>query len=226
MSNLWIPGAVHKPLPINQSRDPFIIPVGPIFHVAVSEADSLFGGFRARTDGIESTGYIRRDGTIEQYRPLNVECDANGDGNSWISGGKRYGFTSWETQGGEFGEWSDAQVASIKQIILHHHSEFATPLQLAPAWNKPGVGYHRLYPQWNHNGHTCPGPDRIKQFNRVVVPWMRASDAPKEKPMNKVQSFRAAIAQAIAANPIPADRRAARAMVAAIQTALKVGPKA
>jgi hypothetical protein len=181
MSKLWLPGAIKKPLPINPSRDPIIDPApGDIFHIAVSESASLFDFFKGLPSGVESTGYIRRDGKFEQYRPLNVECDANGDGNSFAFNGHRGGFNSWETQGGEFGEWSDKQIETIKFIIRFKHDNYGTPLRLAPDWNKAGFGYHRLHNEWNKNGHSCPGPDRVKQFNRVIVPWMRGGAPMKE----------------------------------------------
>jgi hypothetical protein len=169
--DLWLPGVIAKPIP-KSSTDPFIIPVGDVFHVAVSEGSSLQDYFWHRSGGIESTGYIRRDGTIEQYRPLNVECDAQGDGNSWVEGGKRYGFNSWETQGMGEGQWTAEQLASIMRIISWKHQHYGTPLRLAPAWNSPGFGYHRLHARWNKNGHSCPGPDRVVQFNKIIVPWM------------------------------------------------------
>jgi hypothetical protein len=168
---LWIPGAIRKPIPNPGGHDPTIIPVGDIFHVAVFEGLSLHDFFE-RDGGIESTGYIRRDGTIEQYRPLNVECDAQNDGNSWVGGGKRYGFNSWETQGMGAGEWTPAQMASIKQIIAFKHTEYGTPLRVCPDWNQPGFGYHALFGRWNKSNHSCPGADRIKQFNSDIVPWM------------------------------------------------------
>lgn len=170
---LFIPGAIRKPIP-QTSSDPNIIVAGAIFHVAVSEADSLHDFFE-RDGGIESTGYIRRDGTIEQYRPLNVECDAQFDGNSWIEAdGKRYGFTSWETQGMGVGEWTPEQLDAIKKIIRFHHDHWGTPLQMPATWNGRGFGYHRLFSQWNHNNHSCPGDGRVRQFRGVIVPWLRA----------------------------------------------------
>lgn len=177
MPDLWIPGVVRKPIP-QGSNDPFIIPVGDVFHVAVSEGSSLQDYFWHRSGGIESTGYIRRDGTIEQYRPLNVECDAQGDGNSWVSGGRRYGFNSWETQGMGEGKWTPEQLAAIKKIIAWKHAQYGTPLRLPATWDSPGFGYHRLHSRWNKNGHSCPGPDRVVQFNQIIVPWMRQGADP------------------------------------------------
>jgi hypothetical protein len=173
MTDLYLPGAVQQPLAIDHGRDKFIIPAGDVFHVAVSEASSLLKSYQQRSDGIESTGYILRDGTIQQYRPLNVECDAQLAGNSWLHDGKWYGLNSWETQGMGEGEWTDAQLASIKRIIAWKHANYGTPLVVNPGPTSPGFGYHRLFNAWNPNGHSCPGPDRVKQFNNIIVPWMR-----------------------------------------------------
>lgn len=172
MSELWFPGAERKPIP-QGSNDPFITPVGDVFHIAVTESRTLYSTF---TDGrgIESTGYIRRDGSVEQYRPVNIECDAQGDGNSWISGGSRVGLNSWESQGMGDGEWTPEQIATIKAIIRWKHENFGTPLRVCPSPNSGGVGYHRLFNAWNKNAHSCPGDDRVRQFNNIIVPWLNA----------------------------------------------------
>ena len=169
----FIPGAIQEPIP-QTATDPDIIPVGAIFHVAVSESPDLHDFFE-NDGGIESTGYITRDGTIRQYRPVTVECDAQFDGNSWIGAdGKRYGFTSWETQGMGTGEWTPEQVASIQTIMAWHHDQWGVPMRQAPAWNQPGFGYHALFFRWNKTNHSCPGPDRIAQWKRVLIPWLVA----------------------------------------------------
>lgn len=172
---LFIPHAIRLPIPQTKS-DPNIRVAGAVFHIAVTNADSLHGLFE-NDGGIESTGYIRFDGTLEQYRPLNVECDAQFDGNSWFEGSVRWGFASFESAGGVpdgGGEWTDKQLLRIKQIIRFIHDQHGVPLQLTNAWNGRGFGYHRLFPQWNHNGHVCPGDARVAQFRHVIVPWMRA----------------------------------------------------
>lgn len=173
---LWVPGAIRRPI-AKTSSDPFIIPVGGIFHIGVTNASSLFQLF-SNDGGIESTGYIRLDGTFEQYRPLNVQCDAQFDGNSFARpDGRLYGFNSWESQGGfpdGGGTWTDAQLAKIKDIIRFQHDQWGNPLRLAPAFNADGFGYHRLYDAWNHNHHSCPGPERVRQFNDIIVPWLKS----------------------------------------------------
>ena len=162
-----LPFATHELIPPG-SNDPTIVPVGNVFHIAVSESSDLHDFFATRSGGIESHGYILRDGTVKQYRALNREADAQADGNSFTFDGKLCGFLSWETQGGEFGEWTTAQVATIKRIILWTHANLGTPLTQTPAWNRPGNGYHSLFSQWNPNGHTCPGRDRIQQWPSIL----------------------------------------------------------
>lgn len=187
MTELWIPGAIRKPLPINPARDPIIVPAGAVFHVAVFRGDSLFDMYRNRDDGIESTGYIRFDGTIEQYRPVNVECDAQLAGNSWHDNGVRRGLTSWETAGMGPGEWTPAQLASIQRIVRWHHAEHGSPLRVNPGPTSSGFGYHRLFRAWNPNAHSCPGDDRVKQWNRIIVPWLAAGANTVEDDMEPKQ---------------------------------------
>lgn len=175
----FMPGAVAKNIPPG-ANDPPITPIGVIFHVAVSRADSLHGFFE-HDGGIESHFYVRFDGTIEQYRSIWFEADAQNDGNSFVRGGKRCGFVSVETAGMGSGTWTAAQVASLKQIVLWVKSQSDFPLRKCPAWNAPGVGYHCLFHRWNVNAHSCPGPDRVKQFDRVFVPWFRGAGAAPAK---------------------------------------------
>lgn len=150
------------------SNDPAITPIGNIFHVAVSESPDLHDYFDGPSGGIESHGYIRYDGSVIQYRTLDREADAQAAGNSFTYDGKLCGFLSWETEGMGTGEWTAAQVATIKRIITWTHVNGGLPLAQAPAWNRPGNGYHSLYPEWNPNKHSCPGPDRIKQWPTIL----------------------------------------------------------
>lgn len=175
---MWYPDAIARPIPPG-SNDPAIIPVGCILHVAISGADSLFPYFDGPSGGIESTWYVRYDGTIEQYRDTEREADANGDGNSWIgSDGRRYGLHSIETAGFEHGEWTDAQLQSIKRLLAWDAREHDWPLQVIGRWNGKGVGYHVQFgapgPYTNVRGKTCPGPDRVQQFNNIITPWLES----------------------------------------------------
>jgi hypothetical protein len=172
----FMPGAIVKNIPPG-SNDPAIVPCGVIQHIAVTDADTLLPGF---TDGrgIESHFYVRKDGTIEQYRSIFFEADAQFAGNSFFLGGRRVGFISVEHQGGVGADLGvgmpKAQLDAFHRIILWVRAQADFPLRKCPAWNAPGVGYHALFTEWNTDHHSCPGAARIAQFEKVTVPWLAA----------------------------------------------------
>lgn len=180
MTHGFMPDAIAEPIPAG-ANDPEIDPCGVILHVAVSTSPDIRPVF---TDGrgIESHFYVQFDGTIRQYRSIYREADAQFDGNSFPLDGKLGGFVSVETAGMGAGVWTDAQLASMKRIILWVHSQRRFPMRVAPRWNGPGVGYHALFSAWNHNGHTCPGPRRIAQFRQVIAPWLAHALDPADPP--------------------------------------------
>lgn len=178
----WMPNAVHKNIRPGSS-DPAIDVVGVILHIAVSEGKSLFDYFNGRSGGIESHFYIRRDGTIEQYRSTGYEADANYKANSFYQGGRRKGYVSVETQGMGHGDWTAAQMRSIKRLISWVHAEHDIPLRKAHTPFGGGVGYHSLHPWvWTPVAKSCPGPDRIRQFNNDILPWL--ANGAKERDIN------------------------------------------
>ena len=149
------------------ANDPRINATQVILHVAVSEGASLYDYFRSRSGGVESHFYIRRDGTIEQYRDTAFEADANHTANSRA--------ISVETQGMAAGEWTPEQVASIKRLLLWARDTHGIPLRRCPRHDAPGVGYHVMFGApgpWTPVAKSCPGPERVRQFDRVLVPWM------------------------------------------------------
>lgn len=173
------PGAVLRLIPPG-SNDPRITARVLIFHVAVSEAASLYDQF-AGPSGIESHFYVRRDGTIEQYRDTGWQADANCDANDFA--------ISVETQGMAEGQWTDAQIASLKAITLWCHAVHGIPLRVCPTWDGSGVGYHILFmARWAGGPRACPGPDRIAQFNAVLVPWLAHPTLPLEPDMTPAES--------------------------------------
>lgn len=153
-----------------------LIPPGPydpkikarlfILHVAVSQADSLYGWFNGPSGGVESHFYIREDGTVEQYRDTAYEADANTDANPYA--------ISVETEGLEFGKWTPAQMVAIKNLILWCADNHGIPLKVPGTWNGSGVGFHTQFPgRWDKRGASCPGPDRQKQYWGNIVPWLK-----------------------------------------------------
>lgn len=203
MSRFWMPGAVRKPLTVNYTPKPRKTTNAIVYHVAVSEASTLHGWFSNPRARASSHFYIRRDGTIEQYIPINHT--------SWAGVNSDARAVSVETQGMEYGKWTAAQLESMIAIILFARSHYpAIPLRLATSSKRSeaGIGYHRLgvpatYVQkargisqtngelWSSAvGKTCPGPDRVKQMPALVARAAEAArgiTAAKPKPVAPVK---------------------------------------
>lgn len=109
----------------------------------------------------------------EQYRSIYYQADANYHANDFA--------VSIETQGFGAGEWTGPQVTAIKALLQWLNTEAGIPLRKATDWDGSGVGYHTMFgspSHWTPVAKSCPGPDRIKQFYDVLVPWMEGSDMP------------------------------------------------
>ena len=167
------PFATHKLIPAG-SNDPRIDARAAILHVDAGNASSLYDYFRYRSGGIESHFFVKLDGTIEQYRDTAYQADANLDANDFA--------ISIETQGFGGGKWTAAQLASIKRLLRWLHAEHGIPFRKIQHWDGSGVGYHTLFgapSHWTPYAKTCPGPERIKQFNEILVPWFEVARLPK-----------------------------------------------
>ena len=166
MSDGFYPKAIIKNIPPGDN-DPAIKPRLAILHVAVSEGESLFDYFSTRSGGVESHFYVRRDGTVEQYRSIFWQADANLDANDFA--------VSIETQGMGAGEWTPEQLAAIKRLLVWLHKAAGIPYEVCKTWDGQGVGYHVMFGApgpWTPSAKTCPGPDRIKQFKGTLTRWL------------------------------------------------------
>lgn len=163
------PFAEHLLIPPG-ANDPRIIPRVAVLHVDAGDAASLYTYFRDRSGGVESHFHVRRDGVIEQYRDTDYQADANHLANDFA--------VSIETQGYGVGEWTPEQLASIKRLLRWlNEAHPLIALQKCPTWNGSGVGYHVQFGSpgaWTPVAKSCPGADRIRQFNTVIVPWLEA----------------------------------------------------
>ena len=167
------PKAVQKLIPPG-SNDPRIKPRVAILHVDAGNAESLHTYFRDRSGGIESHFHIARNGTVEQYRDTDYQADANHQANDFA--------VSIETQGYGDGTWSPAQLSAIKALLKWLHDVHDIPLEKCEVWDGRGVGYHVQFGApgpWTPVAKSCPGPQRIKQFESLLVPWMREQSTPK-----------------------------------------------
>lgn len=183
---LLFPGAVWRPMPGSEKRTQRRKGRGVGFHIAVSEAPSIYG-INLGT-GNDAHLYVRRDGGVEQNIDLDLVSYAGAAGNStmiWV-----------ETQGGttaadvKSGRWTAAQAETLAQIAAWAHRTEGVPLQVMPD-SKPasrGIGTHRLgikhsrgvgaVPGWliaggevwsSAVGKECAGDARIAQVPEIVT---------------------------------------------------------
>lgn len=174
------PGANYRPIAPG-SNDPPIVVIGAILHVDAGNSKSLYGYFKDKSGGIESHFHVPKEGKPEQYRDTGREADANYKANSFLKDGKRYGYVSIESQGLERGEWNAHQLDELKKLLAWLSKTHKFPLQRCPAHTQPGVGYHVMFGApgpWTPVSKSCPGPDRVKQFNNILVPWFKTAGNP------------------------------------------------
>lgn len=207
------PFATHRLIPPGSS-DPRIQPRVAILHVDAGNQPSLYDYFKGRSGGIESHFHVRLDGTIEQYRDTAWQADANNLANDFA--------VSIETQGYGDGQWTPAQLASIKQLLRWLH-EVHPAIRLAKVdrWDGAGIGHHTQFGApgpWTPVAKSCPGPRRIQQFHDVLVPWLNTGaptttedDMPtpeetraivREEIAKAVPDIAAAAAKAVLASPV------------------------
>lgn len=181
MADLWMPGALRKPLERNFTNARRKVTDAIILHVAVSESASLQGWFNNPRAGASSHFYVRRDGTIEQYIPINKI--------SWAGVRSDQRAISVETQGMGHGAWTPAQLDALEKIIRYCRSMYPSipaRIMASSKTSEKGIGWHRLgVPAtstqkllgrsqtggelWSGAvGKICPGSERIRQIPALV----------------------------------------------------------
>lgn len=180
------PKAIQRLIPLDKKMDPPIKARVVILHVAATEATSLAPYFTSGSGGVESHFYVRYDGSVEQYRDTAYQADANVMANDFA--------ISIESQGLADGTWTAAQLDTIKALLTWCHETHGIPLVVCPKWDGSGVGYHILFEdQWDQRHASCPGPNRIKQFTSVLVPWMAQGSEDDVTPDEITQAVIAAL---------------------------------
>lgn len=183
-----IPFAIQRMLPEVQPR---IQVRGVVFHSIVGSAEAAYGKF-LNSSSLESTGIIKLDGTVFQIMESDERADANAAGNAY--------YASFETEDNgdpDHFPWTSEQVDTIVRLALWYHAVHGVPLERIPEHGGYGFGWHvmhgldhyeggQLYKKgpspWTAvRGKTCPGMLRQHQFDRVVLPQIRAGGAPTEE---------------------------------------------
>lgn len=182
MTQVWYPEAVRRPI----GRDGGPLEAHRInLHTAVTNASSLAVDFR---DGPYSHLYVREDGTVEQYVPIDRQARADYHGNdntisieTWD--GYPKGAPGYWRNGSDVPPWTPEQVASLKRLIVWiMASQPQIPRRLArdsrPGPSSWGLSWHRLgVPGYmvvggiqysTSRGKVCPGDRRIAQIPSLL----------------------------------------------------------
>ena len=171
MQSLY-PRAKWRPLSSIQSEPNIGVPRLLIWHTMVGYLGSTERMFRSRGyDGTESTFGLggswdgqRLNGVLYQWQSLTRQADAQSTGNAWA--------TSIEcSDGGDpTRPFTPMQISTSVELGLWWCKETGVPAIRATAYNGRGFGYHRMFPQWNPDSHSCPGDARAAQLEDIVWP--------------------------------------------------------
>lgn len=166
----WYPGAVRRPLP-EDAAQASIRPRQFIAHSAVG-AGSLFGYFVRSSVALESHLWVSKAvlSRVEQYVRATRRADANYLSNPWAISVETADNGDPDTD-----PWDAFQIEQLARLAVWAHREHGIPLELAPRWDAPGMGWHSMFPgRWtNVRGKTCAGQVRNRQFRDVVLPRAR-----------------------------------------------------
>lgn len=168
------PFATHRLMPYNdrlprREQSPTLI-----LHTNGGGTDhgSLYGWFSRAGNDICSHFQVASDGTIEQYLDTDRVGYAQFSGNAYA--------VSVETEDDRDPSkpWTPQQVASIVRLA----DWLNVPARVSPNGPGGGIGWHSLYADWNQSGHNCPGPVRIDQIRRHVIPALGHHTGPTPSP--------------------------------------------
>jgi hypothetical protein len=164
----WLPGLTKRNIPPGTNDPPFI-PIGVVWHVRAGRGATLYDYFNGPSGGIEAHGYIRYDGSGEQYRDTDISVDAQAAGNWWVGAdGQRYGYIAFETEGVCGENWTPEQLNTMVRISRQVHLYHGIPYTQCSGPKRAGHGYHSQFNEWNPHNHACPCTERIRQFPTFI----------------------------------------------------------
>lgn len=156
------PGARWRPLP-EQGTQRAITPTQLVLHSAVGRG-SIFGYLAKTSVVVESTWWVGLDGKVEQYMSAREKAEAQ-----WLGNPRALSVETADNGDPDTFPWTREQVEALAQLAAWCHVHLGIPLRLCRSWDDPGIGYHRLFPQWNPNKHSCPGTVRIAQVEQIIA---------------------------------------------------------
>lgn len=134
--------------------------------------DAIRNYFNRPGNSVYSHFDVGWDGAAVQMQDTGRTASAQWDANPYA--------VSIETQDDRnpLRPWTDAQLAKIVALIRAIAAAHSIPLRLADRADGSGIGWHSMYPAWNHSAHNCPGPVREAQLRLHVIPALTAPTPP------------------------------------------------
>ena len=181
----WFKCAEKRPLHEN-AENPALDPRILIFHTM----SGYLGGTEETFKGSNLSSHFgvggpwdgsKLDGVAYQWMDTHVEAYAQYSGN-------HVGVSIETSDGGKDGvPWSPKQLDKLVEITVEFCRETGAPCRLVGSPSEKGIGYHEQFPEWNRNGHVCPGAVREKQLREEIIPRAHAiltggKPAPKPTP--------------------------------------------
>jgi peptidoglycan hydrolase-like protein with peptidoglycan-binding domain len=174
-----VPGATFRPVRFGDATGTLTSPLGWILHVAVMNGSPwhVFDGSQHPSRKV-STGWVAKDGRVEQY----IDRDAR----PWAQAAGNPRYRAWETEGYPNEPLTTAQIDALARI----HIWDGAPDHLANHPDETGIGTHYMGgAAWG--GHTCPDPapggqgPRSHQRAAILarVAELRGHPAPSPRPV-------------------------------------------
>jgi hypothetical protein len=150
------PGAEYRPVRFTGRTGILDSPLGWILHVAEMDGSPwrLFDESPVGSRKV-STGWVAKDGRVEQYIPATDRPWAQQSGNAQ--------YHAWETEGFAVEPLTSAQIESLGAIHVWHR----TADRVVSAPGGLGIGTHQMGGlSWGN--HACPGALRAAQRERII----------------------------------------------------------
>lgn len=153
----------------------YITPTTIILHTnAVNSEDP------GSTGGLSWHFQCGEHGDIYQHRDTETRAAANVQANAFA-----ISIETWDGGDPEGNPWSDAQLDALVKLIDWCCTTHNIPRVQPGTWDSAGIGYHRMFSEWNKPVHSCPGDTRAAQFHDVLLPRLQQ---PSEDDLNDDQN--------------------------------------
>jgi hypothetical protein len=125
----------------------------------IQSSEDLF-----RASGKEAHFGVAMDGRVWQWRDTSIQADSQFDGNEYCIS------IETEDKGKPETRWTDIQFQRLVELITWIGEQHDIPFRMVKTTDERGIGFHRQFPEWNKNNHSCPGDTRLAQLKDKLIP--------------------------------------------------------